>query len=281
MKTSVCSAGGGGCGGEPPCIPGTGKEMTCKNRRRPPIGLQIINAPDASMAGGGVLTPSVNSVPVVSMSSRQGGFGVNQKQMEIRGPLRKKAPSVFPKAHLPVSTICTPHPCPGHHPRLLAPSVRKGTRLPCQLPGNLETRFSHPPCFQGVMEHVTLEPVVPSLIKKPKKKYWVWFVFCHPRVLLFFFPPRPCPNSRSLPGSLALVFSRWCSCVPDASKMLPRGLCGKKPACQGRRPGFNPWVGKIHCRRKWQPTPIFLPGESHGQRSLVGLQSHGVKERYD
>ena len=130
MKTSVCSAGGGGCGGEPPCIPGTGKEMTCKNRRRPPIGLQIINAPDASMAGGGVLTPSVNSVPVVSMSSRQGGFGVNQKQMEIRGPLRKKAPSVFPKAHLPVSTICTPHPCPGHHSRLLAPSVRKGTRLP-------------------------------------------------------------------------------------------------------------------------------------------------------
>lgn len=187
VKTSVSSPGGGGCGGEPPCIPGTGKEMTCKNRRRPPIGLPILNAPDASMAGGGVLTPSANSVPTVSMSSCQGGFGVNQKQMEIRGPLRTKAPSVFPKAHLPVSTICTPHPRPGHHPRLLAPSVRKGIRPPCQLPGNLETRFSHPPCFQGVMQHVTLEPVVPSLIKKPKKKYWVWFVFCHPRVLFFFF----------------------------------------------------------------------------------------------
>ena len=36
------------------------------------------------------------------------------------------------------------------------------------------------------------------------------------------------------------------------------------------RPGFDPWVGKIPWRRKWQPTPLFLSGESHGQRSLVG-----------
>ena len=35
-------------------------------------------------------------------------------------------------------------------------------------------------------------------------------------------------------------------------------------------PGFNPWVGKIPWRRARQPTPVFLPGESHGQRSLVG-----------
>ena len=33
---------------------------------------------------------------------------------------------------------------------------------------------------------------------------------------------------------------------------------------------FDPWVGKIPCKRAWQPTPVFLPGESHGQRSLVG-----------
>ena len=37
-----------------------------------------------------------------------------------------------------------------------------------------------------------------------------------------------------------------------------------------QRPGFDPWVGKIPCRRAWQPTPVFLPGESHGQRSLEG-----------
>ena len=39
---------------------------------------------------------------------------------------------------------------------------------------------------------------------------------------------------------------------------------------QGGRPGFDPWVGKIPWRRKWQPTPVSLPEKSHGQRTLVG-----------
>ena len=50
------------------------------------------------------------------------------------------------------------------------------------------------------------------------------------------------------------------------------GASGKEPACQCRRcrrHGFNPWVRKKPWRRKWQPTPVFLPGESHGQRSLA------------
>ena len=42
--------------------------------------------------------------------------------------------------------------------------------------------------------------------------------------------------------------------------MLLRGLSGKESACQCRRHGFDPWVGKILWRRKWQPTPVFLPG---------------------
>ena len=41
---------------------------------------------------------------------------------------------------------------------------------------------------------------------------------------------------------------------------------------------FNPWVGEIHWRSKWQPTPVFWPGESHGQRSLVGYSPWGHKE---
>ena len=45
-----------------------------------------------------------------------------------------------------------------------------------------------------------------------------------------------------------------------------------------RRLGFNPWVGKIPWRREWQPTPVFLPGESQGQRSLVGYGAWGCKE---
>ena len=44
------------------------------------------------------------------------------------------------------------------------------------------------------------------------------------------------------------------------------------------RPGFDPWVGKIPWRRAWQPTPVSLPGESHGQRSLVGSSPWGRKE---
>ena len=40
----------------------------------------------------------------------------------------------------------------------------------------------------------------------------------------------------------------------------------------------HPWVGKLPWRRKWQPTAVFLPGESHGQRSLAGYSLWGCKE---
>ena len=59
------------------------------------------------------------------------------------------------------------------------------------------------------------------------------------------------------------------------------GTSGKEPICQYRRHkrcGFDPWVGKIPWRRAWQPTPVFLPGEFHGQRSLVGYSPWGCKE---
>ena len=44
------------------------------------------------------------------------------------------------------------------------------------------------------------------------------------------------------------------------------------------RLGFDPWVRKIPWSRAWQPTPVFLPGESHGQRSLAGYSPWGHKE---
>ena len=59
---------------------------------------------------------------------------------------------------------------------------------------------------------------------------------------------------------------------------FPGGSSGKKPTCQGRRHEFHPWVGKIPWRRKWHPTPVFLPGESHGQRSLEGYSPWGGKK---
>ena len=49
-----------------------------------------------------------------------------------------------------------------------------------------------------------------------------------------------------------------------------------KICLQCRRHGFSLWVRKIPWRRKWQLTPVFLPGKSHGQRSLVGYKVHGV-----
>ena len=49
--------------------------------------------------------------------------------------------------------------------------------------------------------------------------------------------------------------------------------------CRRReRPRFERWVGKIPWRRKWQPSPVFLPGKPHGQRSLVGYSPKGPKE---
>ena len=62
---------------------------------------------------------------------------------------------------------------------------------------------------------------------------------------------------------------------------LPRRRGGKESTCQcrrHRRHGFDPWVGKILWRRKWQPTLVFLPGKFHGQQSLAGYNPWGCKE---
>ena len=66
---------------------------------------------------------------------------------------------------------------------------------------------------------------------------------------------------------------------------FPGSSAGKESACQCRRHNrhrFDSWVGKISWRRAWQPTPVFLPGESHGQRSLVacGPQDHRVAHNW-
>ena len=56
------------------------------------------------------------------------------------------------------------------------------------------------------------------------------------------------------------------------------GSEGKSICLQCGRPGFDPWIGKIPWRRKWQPTQVFLPGKSHGPRSLAGYGPWGRKE---
>ena len=59
---------------------------------------------------------------------------------------------------------------------------------------------------------------------------------------------------------------------------LPWWLRWQRILLQYGRPGFDPWVGKIPWRREQLPTPVFLPGEFHGQRSLAGYSSWGFKE---
>ena len=60
---------------------------------------------------------------------------------------------------------------------------------------------------------------------------------------------------------------------------FPGGASGKEPTCSAGdlRWGFDSWVRKISWRKNWQPTPVFLPGEPHGQRSLVGYSPWGLQ----
>ena len=62
--------------------------------------------------------------------------------------------------------------------------------------------------------------------------------------------------------------------------VFPGGTCGKEPTCQYRRHKrheFDPWVGKIPWRRAWQPTPVFLPRESLWTEEPGGLQFMGLQ----
>jgi len=56
---------------------------------------------------------------------------------------------------------------------------------------------------------------------------------------------------------------------------------GKKICLQCRRPGLNPWVGKIPLKKKWQPTPVCFLGEFHGQKSMVGYSPQGHRVGHD
>ena len=99
------------------------------------------------------------------------------------------------------------------------------------------------------------------------RQFWKWFVWAHPNqfseIKAFLGNPAPCSKLKGL------------------FKLRVPAESGKEPACQHRtlkRCGFNPWVRKIPRRRKWQPTPVFLSGESFGQRSLVGYSPWGCQE---
>ena len=74
-----------------------------------------------------------------------------------------------------------------------------------------------------------------------------------------------------------------CDSVKENSHFWNNGVCSEHlplgfKGYQGIFNGFGPWVGTIPWRRKWKPTPVFLPGKPHGQRSLEGYSPWGPKE---
>ena len=95
-------------------------------------------------------------------------------------------------------------------------------------------------------------------------------LYVYPTTLTVSFRPKQCFPLR-LGRILELPFS-------DPLHMLPRWLSGKESTCKYQRLRFNPWVGEIPWSKKWQPTPVFLPGYSHGQSSLADYSSWGPKE---
>ena len=76
--------------------------------------------------------------------------------------------------------------------------------------------------------------------------------------------------------ALFRVVSHWLTVY--SSLGFPGGASGKEPACQCRRLEFDPWARKIPWKRAWQTTPVFLPEESPGQRSLAGYSPWGHTE---
>ena len=108
----------------------------------------------------------------------------------------------------------------------------------------------------------------------------------------------PSPQSRDLGNPVPLLPSALASARFESSNHRQVSkIKGSVPHCRGlprchpvvKKPPtnagdmsrrFDPWVGKIPWRRSWQPTPVFWPGESHGQKSLAGyrLRVQGRKE---
>ena len=108
----------------------------------------------------------------------------------------------------------------------------------------------------------------------------LWYIFGAFLFRIFFLKETKTFNLNTPDGKGELELWTFSELFPSkVTAGLPWWLSGKEFACQCQRCGFNPRVRKILWRRKWQPTPVFLPGKSHEQRSLVGHSPWDHKSR--
>ena len=104
----------------------------------------------------------------------------------------------------------------------------------------------------------------------------IYFLLINKRIQIINFP-----LSTTLAASHRIFLFLFLEAMFGSKMGFLTWLSSKESACQCRRCrkcGFSPWVGKILWRRKWQSTPVFLPGESPGWRSLAGYSQWGHKE---
>ena len=141
--------------------------------------------------------------------------------------------------------------------------------------------------FESVlMRWMNLEPIIQSEVsQKEKNKYHISSVQFSRSVVSNSLQPQelqhtrpPCPSPTPGVQSDLRPSSQWYIWNIGASQVAI--VVNNPPANAGRykRREFNPWFRKIPCRRAQQSAPIFLPGESHGQRNLAGYSPWGRKQ---
>ena len=142
-------------------------------------------------------------------------------------------------------------------------------------------KWDSAPVFLQCPHQACLQAVLPSFLAQ-----WSWIS-----------AKLSCPGSQLIndqSSEISLLYWRkeeWVPLIIRAARShyrrvmhaleLPRWPSGEESACQYkicRNFGFDPWVRKIPWRRTWQPTPVFLPGKSYGQKNLSGYGPWGHKE---
>ena len=129
----------------------------------------------------------------------------------------------------------------------------------------------------------------PTSMEFPRQEYWSGLPFpsrgsSWPRDLLHW-QADSLPLSHQGSPYFCIINHYWNEIASLVTLAIPRTipnptwwLSGKESVCWCRRCGFNTWSSKVPWRRKWQSTPLLLPGKPHGLRSLPGNRPWGRKE---